>query len=221
MTGVNEKVFKFATELIDKLMHHDFLNGISYRIEGPNTYMEEHYEVNFYRWMSEHKKEFEGTSFCCGATKVAIIDERLGDWILKVGFRRETNKNYVKHETGFDFCEVEAENYVKARAAGLEDYFAQMFLCEEYNGIKFYFQERVKIDEDELDHQASESTGYDSAFDDLDDDDRIYAIFGDTEEIQELIEFLDDEGINDLHSANWGWTKDGNVVALDYSGFVG
>lgn len=211
---------KFANELIEKLMQYGLKTGLQYQWDKSLNWD----RLNWRGWVDNNEDKFEGTSFRCGATKICVIDDRLGDWVLKAGFDRSTSRYYKERENDADYCELEAENYEKARAQGLERYFAQTFLFKEVDGVKFYWQEKVTVDEEEIcrlsgcvseDDNGEEYIDTDE-FDDMCDDKRVEMLFND----KQLEEFIEENGINDLHSGNWGWTKDGRIVALDYSGFA-
>lgn len=206
---------EFANELIEKLMQHHLKEGLQY-CQNLNGEV-----LRWYEWVDDFRSVFNGTNFYSGATKICIEDKRLGDWVLKVGFDRSTCEYYREHENANDYCELEMENYQKACKENFEKYFAETYFFKEVDGVKFFWQEKVRLDEDSLDKCSSEYCAVDSYFDELDDDDRIMSLYGDTEEVNDFINFLDDNGINDLHSENWGWTKDGRVVAIDFSGYVG
>ena len=98
-----------------------------------------------------------------------------------------------------------------------------------------YIQEKVEVDEDaisdsfynftlesfysgddEEDERIQEMAWSDS--NDLTNEERIRAMVGDSSKINALLNFIEYNDINDLHSANWGY-RDGEPVMIDYAGY--
>lgn len=198
-----------AKEIVNKLVRNNFLEAVI--CEDNNNYFDwcQGYAKYFKDW---HIKVF------CGETKACIISEDLSDWVIKVGFR-ET-------EDSMDFCQIEASNYEDAIRWELDEFFASCYeLCDitpskDYNfdgDITFYIQEKAKPDEEKTSSTCSEYTGSDWN----DDNDRLESLFRDSDKFEDLLEFIDDWNINDLHSGNFGYTSDGRVKIIDYSGYNG
>ena len=123
-----------------------------------------------------------------------------------------------------DYCRIEAGNFKDAEEEGLGEYFAACYeLCSieppsdyDYKGlVTFYIQERAESNSSKTSKTCEEYTGSDCN----DDEDRVRSLFGESEKIERLIEFLDDWNINDLHSGNFGYTVDGTPKIIDYSGY--
>ena len=138
-----------------------------------------------------------------GCHKFCIIPDG-EDFVIKFDRRGDEN------------CLKEAENYREACEEDLCEYFAATVILQKIDGIVFVAQERVSIDEDDVDELMYDSSGYYS--DSLDDDERIYAICGHTPASSMLVEFCEQHNINDLHSLNWGMNRLGEYVICDYGG---
>ena len=107
------------------------------------------------------------------------------------------------------------------------------------NNYDFFIQERVTIDDgynDEVFYQYVSRDIDPSEYEDKDeyrekisdiacdmnDEERIYAMLDESGynfDIEEIVRFIDDNDINDLHAGNWGVTADGFTVMVDYSGY--
>ena len=239
----NVKAIEKSMEKINDLFAHDFKQAITY---GPGWFSQfnqkTYYDLGFCNWLEKYEDWLDEQSFKIfrGETKVCIIDDENEELVFKIGFIRSTNPRYVEYNTANDYSKKEADYYIDARAAGLEQYFAATFKVGECEGVEIFAQERTDNDEDLIKEYfvdyVKSSYNYDrSAFEsdedyslaleddasDLEGEERIHAVFGDGEEIEELIEFIDEREINDLHSGNWGKTKDGRIVMFDYSGYDG
>lgn len=238
----NAEVMEKSLAKIADLFAHGFKQAISYKVEWVSPTGKTFYGTGLFDWTEKYDEWLGKQSYRIfrGETKVCIVDDDNADWVFKVGFIRETNPKYVECDTAEDFCKLEAEYYIDARAEGLEDYFAASFKVGECEGVEIFAQERADGDEDLIkgyftdyvkssynyDRSAFESDeGYNYVIEedvnDLGNEERIHALFGEGEEIEELIEFVDAHEINDLHSGNWGKTKDGRIVMFDYSGYYG
>ena len=175
--------------------------------------------------------------FSSGCTKVCIFDEENPYWVIKIGFIRSTSEYFVKNNLCFDFVEKEVEFYARAVDKKLDKFFAATYKLGEVFGMTVCLQEAVSPDcgmlEDifsdyvsdwySKDSFSSEDDYNDQVWSDVEDlgnDDRIYAIFGSGEEAQNLVDFIDENEINDLHGGNWGVTEDNSIVMMDFSGFV-
>ncbi len=171
--------------------------------------------------------------FACGASKIVIIDEE-SDWVTKISFDCSAE---LDDDMELDYCKRELYNYKAACEKGLDKFFAEIHKVGEVNGIDVYLQEKVRVDEgveeevDEIFRQyvyAGDENYYDEFEDederrailedgvsDMDAGEKIEAIFGFNEE---LINFVEDYDINDLHSGNYGY-RGGELVIIDFSGY--
>lgn len=175
------------------------------------------------------KLENDTTRAFAGVTKIVLVSKLLSDWIIKIPFLYEDG--YTKKR---DYCRLEAHNYERAVLNGLEDYFAGEFFFKYFCGIPIYIQERVDCDPERVSSTLESEGNWDShcywrttngntyfdssAANDMDDEDRLVSIYG---ENWDLIRFLNDNSINDLHCGNFGITKDNRLIIIDYSGYWG
>ena len=194
-------------------------------------------------WREENMELLEdyGVTITRGETKICIIPDDT-DYVIKVGLLLELKGGYRK---GDDYCAIEYNNYKKACELGIEKYFASMCYLGVVNDISFYLQEKVRIDEDrtsdnfysysqrtyyndvEVPDEDEDPNGYDeywdniySTGDELDDEERIYAMIDDDRDAIKVSHFCMDNEINDLHGGNWGYVDNwGQAVLIDYSGF--
>ena len=211
--------------MIDKLCAEDFLSVL----EGHINYWDwkndtSCTEPRFTRW-----EVFDdiGLEVHTGATKVCVMSDELGDWVLKF------NLPFLR----MDYCRQESFNYILAAERGLEHFFAETFWYGKIRDQDVYIQRRVehtswisdKIKKRFYDYVAETEEFYKEDFEDEDcywdaisenaedmcDMDRAAAVFGWNEE---LIDFIEERYINDLHEGNFGWSGD-NYYIIDFSGY--
>lgn len=155
-----------------------------------------------------------------------------------------TKKDYGR---GWDYCKEEAQIVQEAKELNLNEYFAETLYLGDVRGYPIYAQEKVtvmtdryELDEDEdydsiYDETASLLNSYEESSDDsnsydynseYDEDSNVLPLnwslvfvkkYG-ADALKSLIEFIQDMGINDIHSDNVGFI-DGNPILLDYSGY--
>lgn len=172
-----------------------------------------------------------------GCTKLVFGLKELPDWVIKVGFRVniENIPDFDSDEDQYDFCKKEYTNYCKAKQSGVADYFAEVeeLCCIE--GKTFYLQRRAICSEDKVssklydyasgsfelaDYETEED--YDEEvreyiYDGMDDYEKAIAVLGNDEQ---LIDFLLENKINDLHEGNFGYINDkDHYVIIDFSGY--
>lgn len=167
-----------------------------------------------------------------GATKI-VFDEVLENWVVKIN-KIPNDDNY----TSEDYCFVEAENYKKAKQCSLEEFFAETYVVNEISETTVIVQRKADVNEGETiassaffdsardfyipynDEETSEERMYNisNEADELTDSERLFAIFGNSLRIQQLIDFIDENQINDLHEGNYGVIND-CIVIVDFSGF--
>ena len=162
-----------------------------------------------------------------GLTKIVIDDPDLVNWVIKITFYREAQ---------VDFMKLEYKNYIKAKESGYAQFFAETVWGGEIEGCGFYLQERCYNNEGEKqstlrdysysisDREPDETEEeYEdrltSEEDEYEDEDNCRAFLGDTSIVENLIEWLYDNDINDLHMGNFGQRADGNYIIFDFSGF--
>ena len=187
---------------------------------GMNDCLESYGERSLRDWYENNHLSRVGYSMSSGCTKACIWHDDLVDWVIKVGFV----------DGKLDYAALEYENYCLAVEAGLAHYFPETVFIGEFDGRAFYAQRMCECDEDQISSEWFEclrdryeewGEEYDSdsiwnEVDDLEDDERIDLFFGD----EELIDFLRERRINDLHGGNFGY-RGGCKVIIDFSGFRG
>lgn len=131
------------------------------------------------------------------------------------------NKNY---------CETEAAVYTDAVAAGVEFFFASTkFAGMTGDNTPYYISERVydfyddnndEIKTPSKDSREKAEQAIDTFKSELDEVwlALAYEWYGDAA-VQQLLNFIKEEHISDLHSGNIGFRKNGAPVILDYSSF--
>lgn len=213
-----KEIFEKIKELIE-LYHFDiFLNHRN--------------QQSFYRWERYIRKNFNNfhintKSFAaCGCTKAVII---IGNNVVKIPFNIEDGRFH-------NYCHEEVLNYQKAIECGTQDFlcpceyigrFRWRFLDKTYN-IPLYVMERADIDEERTENTSgdffsrSDSDSNYNSYSDFSDDEcnvaRVFSSYYDDSDIFQLIQFLNDWGINDIHSGNIGFIED-RPVLIDYSGY--
>lgn len=224
-----------AQEVIKVLFENDFYDALSYTLD--TSVHSEYYRLGLGKWLIKHEDLCEkmGLFMSSGETKVCIQDEHNPRWVLKISFNRHSNPDFVSRKIDWDFCEKEVEYYRKACDNNLQDCFAATYQLGVINNIFISIQEAVTIDEDYFGEKfedyvkdwynkedyENEEYYYDvvsEAAEDLDNDDRIYAVLG--AESDNLVEFIQEHNINDLHEGNWGITDEGQCVLMDFSGYT-
>lgn len=204
------RIENWERELAIKLANILVENGIEEHLSQYDV--EDWYDdrelVNHNIWMS------------AGATKSCAGIEGLDGWIVKIGHSSGVSKDYAR---------VEYDNYVMAEEAGLAHYFPYTdFLCE-CNGLEFYIQEFAQCDEDEITSEWHQrlSDIHEENGENIEDDwiwDEVYSL-EDEEKISlmynnpELLDFLQEHRINDLHEGNFGFIND-RIVIIDFSGYA-
>lgn len=206
-------------ELVEDLINHGFKGAV-------NTVHGHH---NFYSW-EEMYHDYLCRIHCvavCGVTRVVIVPDWL-DWVVKVNFMGSgITQNYNA---------LEDQHFQLAVEAGLDRYFAATYFIDKVEGIEVYAQEKVKVDEESVSssffeytlenyyRQAREEEDEDAvneaAWEEsigLENEDRIYAMIEDGG-AEELVNFVFENDINDLHSGNWGYRGD-EPVLIDYAGY--
>ena len=191
--------------------------------DGYNSFCEE---------ADKHLKE-KHIVISCGATKICLIPEE-SDWVIKLSF--DMTGDFDPEEEEVDFCRREAYNYQRAIDQGLEEYFAATYKVGKVEDIDVYVQQKVETDSDKIDGMFSsyvESVYEDSLANytgdeyhwevedyvlDLEDTERIEAVFGASDATCKLAIFIEKYEINDLHCANYGFVN-GVPVIMDYSGY--
>lgn len=136
----------------------------------------------------------------------------------------------------FDLCKVEVNNYKAAIEAGINKVFAEEKKIMTYHGIPIYAQAR--IDSNFMNSDRSDDKPDDDFYDELDEAlntietssaiDDLYELTPFMEDLYNYVgkskflnvmSFLVDNDINDLHNENVGYDFNGHPIFFDYSGF--
>lgn len=210
---------EIAKRIVKILMENDFSDAL---ID----------EDDWVGWCDNHALFLEENHLkgFCGVSKACIFSEELPNWVVKTGFI------WNDDDDDGDFCTIEAHNYQDAIAEGIEEFFAASYeLCtvttSEYENLRqniyFYIQEKAEPDEErtsstcdryirsEQDIIESEDEPF---YYDYTDEDRLESLFGECKNFDRLIKFVREWQINDLHTGNFGYTKEGIAKIIDYSG---
>ena len=156
---------------------------------------------------------------CDGASKCCFLLDEEDNFVLK----------FPRYDEDENYCQMEANIYEEVPEE-LKKFFAKTFYLGKFtdcNGEanEVYCQERVPIiAEDEPEcydfgkdiYDLAENIGLDCAGGFL-----LYLLSkGYSEETcQKLQNFINNQGINDLHDGNWGLREDGTPVLFDFSGY--
>lgn len=159
-----------------------------------------------------------------GSTKLAIIVDG-APFIFKI------NK---KGASAYDYCRLEADTYLNAKAEGYECYFAQMEYLLSFGDIEVYIQEKVDVFDQGEYIFSCEGDYSDEHYNLIEEISENYcsgdcvpldwmadftAYYSDAE-LDDFFYFLDNHNINDLHDSNIGYIGTRPVV-FDYSGWYG
>lgn len=176
-------------------------------------------EKNFASLFYDHDMEVLGFECFYGCSKFCIYHPFFGDYVVK--FSTES----------FDYCEREYKNYWAAVYNHFEEYFPYTIFLGNLNGINLYLQEKAICDSQAVSDmwyskvydgywseeeaiEASNTGEIWNIIDDLDDSERIEIIYDNSD----LIDFLDEYRINDLHEGNFGYIGE-RLVIIDFSGY--
>lgn len=157
-----------------------------------------------------------------GCTRFVLVP-RSGNYVFKIQY---------DFDKDIDYCANEAAVYVAAEQEGVADFFAWTACIGVYGATPVYAMEKVDVDEDRncedsyFYHceQWKEENGCDDDDEvdpgDYDDHDGMieYAIAHNGDLMRKAVKLIDNIGINDLHSGNWGYRGD-VFVLVDYGGY--
>lgn len=131
-----------------------------------------------------------------------------------------------------DYCATEAAVYADAVALGVEKFFASTkYYGKTAEGTPVYISERVYslYEDDNIRSKITSSEASNKKATEIKTDYSVHisstewlakAIeFYGADAVINLIDFIELEHINDFHSGNIGFRKDGSPVLLDYSGY--
>lgn len=156
------------------------------------------------------------------------------DFVIKLPFNGEHyGDEFCEFCNGWDcswdYCKTEEELYKLAEAAGVEECFAKTVAIGEIDNFTIYSQERAVIwgdihDDEDYDEEKIKSTKEKC----YSHNRRYYCFheywlsdcldyYGDVI-FEKFMNFIEDNGIDDLHSNNLGYIN-GRPVVVDYAGF--
>ncbi len=135
---------------------------------------------------------------------------------------------YKNEFSGGDYCKIECDVYEKAEEEGLAELFAKTeYIYTTESGVKVYKQKKVKCPDDYTDKEFSDKTNetYNSISSNYN-----YKVFSESftkaiieyygfDTFKKLADFIDDNGLDDFHSANVGYGEKGEPILFDYSGY--
>ena len=192
-------------------------------------------DSNACRWKYDRESEMYDArySVCSGYCRMIIFHEDW-DYVIKFTYNEEAEMAY---------CANEEFLYTKAQEWGVAECFAGVYFLGEFDNTDIYLVERCDCDEDKM-----YSDSYDNQFRNFckergysveEANDDIYEEFqeeydGDwccqegmlelaaskwgRELAAKVCEFLDHFGVNDCHSANWGYLGT-QLGIIDYAGY--
>jgi hypothetical protein len=204
--------------LCETLTSTDFM-GFLERVGG--DYME------FYKWKDRYWAEYnkgnmDNVTFGAGCTRLVVFTTE-SNYVFKIQY--DTTDEV-------DFCRNERFVYTKAIERGCDEFFAWIDCIGRYGSVLVYAMEKVEVNEDRNSddsytyhakrwHEDHEGEDEDEMYiDDYDDHDGMieYAIAHNGPRMEIAEQLIYDLGVNDLHSANWGYRGD-VLVAVDYGGY--
>lgn len=204
--------------LCETLTSTDFM-GFLERVGG--DYME------FYKWKDRYWAEYnkgnmDNVTFGAGCTRLVVFTIE-SNYVFKIQY--DTTDEV-------DFCRNERFVYTKAIERGCDEFFAWIDCIGRYGSVLVYAMEKVEVNEDRNSddsytyhakrwHEDHEGEDEDEMYiDDYDDHDGMieYAIAHNGPRMEIAEQLIYDLGVNDLHSANWGYRGD-VLVAVDYGGY--
>ena len=169
-----------------------------------------------------------------GASKLAFLATEKD--VIKIPFLYERIPNwdddtFEYKPYHYNYCELEAEIYSKAKDEGLGMFFAGTeYIGSTKSGVPIYRSERVNVGYEACeyrDDRVSEDS-YKKASR-IRSERKSYSIsvywlalayeYYDENKVNQLVDFVKRERINDLHDGNVGFRDNGEPVLLDYSGY--
>jgi len=172
----------------------------------------------------------EGETWSYGASKMVFYID--AETVVKLPFQGLIDDDYDQEDGEFifhefesgNYCQIEEEIYDAAVDEGLEMFFAgTRFGGFTANGYPFYISERVNQCGGKAPSQNSLKRADEMSMYSMGEFSRFWLAraiewYGE-ELVGRLIDFVNDQRINDLTGGNTGYRADGAPVLLDYSGF--
>jgi hypothetical protein len=170
-----------------------------------------------------------------GASQICIYDSMKHPVVYKFPisyyFYYSVDDEYYTEDLSEDYVDRSVMISKDIKAAGMEQYFALMELAGvSVNGKPIYMQEFVEERyHNEKKHPSKDSFEKVSKINSDDTTsnpfDNLWAadfieIYGE-EKFLNLLKFIEENDIRDLHSSNYGWTAEGLPKIFDYASFFG
>lgn len=169
--------------------------------------------------------------YASGASKGVFIVQ--DDEVIKMPFSKEEVENwedegdeeYVRADMEVNYCDLEYENYLRAKEEGLEKYFAAIRPIRSIKDVQLYAQEFCECDD--FYESSNESNNlalavFERSISDVslprDWAGEFVETYGE-KELERLYNFIAEYEINDLHNGNVGRKMDGTLCLIDYSGY--
>ena len=194
-------------------------------------------EMTVTNWHDLHEEDClnYGIDLDFGCTRVVFFPvSEYPDFVVKFDLNQD-------HSSSPDFCGLEAQLYGKAVAANVSRFFAETIYGGEWEGITYYLQEYAPNDseklresvirnyaddvEDAMEYFANNGEDnpseddiwsyYSEMVDDMDSEDKVIEVLGYD---AELLSFLSENQIDDLHFGNYGESERGWII-IDFCGY--
>lgn len=205
-------------EICETLASTDFV-GFLNRVGEDYT---EFYKWKDRYWEEQYKDNVGGIDFGAGCTRLVIIPPA-SNYVFKIQY---------DDSDSVDYCRNERYVYSQAVKRGCEEFFAWIECIGTYGSVLVYAMEKVEVNEDRNSddsytyhanrwHEEHKGEDEDEMYiDDYDDHDGMieYAIARNGDRMRIAEQLIYDLGVNDLHSANWGYRGE-VLVAVDYGGY--
>lgn len=207
--------------MIDTTYYFDKAIEFIKRIGGVEELL---YDDSGNNWRGYNNEDYKVDS---GASKVVLVFEN-SDYVVKIPFKGEycafSGARVGEDEYGWDYCASEQFFYRKAIEAGLEDFFMETIFIGKFEDHPIYLQKKVSVYGYNSETKSSESSKeiFVSKFrhSEIQNEDfgGILIDYYGVERVNQLVEFLSEVGISDLHSSNVG-IRANRPVLFDYSGY--
>ena len=167
-----------------------------------------------------------GLEIHSGLTKF-VIELTADNFVIKIPFSGYTRRNGCGELENEDYsvnhCEREVELYNKLKDTEIGDLLVPTYFIGKVNELEVYIQPKVEP-YDYFTHSPSEKSynianeldEYECTADDEDCVAAFVEYFGD--QTEHILSMLDELGVRDVHSANFGY-QNGGLVIFDYSGY--
>lgn len=211
---------EFQKEFFREILDH-LVNKCNFQLDWLSTYSND-----FYRWFNTINLEKENFNVSFGSSKLVIIPKDF-NYVLKLPFLYEKDEK----SNIINYCDIEAENYIKAKENGFDNFFAESYYLMTYNEIPCYCMKKVVTSRsfdfaaDLIDNYILSGMSKRDAYDSvrcLDDEEIVREIFicrYGIVMVDSLYDFMCDNNINDIHDNNVGYDENDNVIIIDYSGY--